>query len=128
MTLEDDFMWIAGSAFSEMRLMVEGAITLFEDGILFLHPRSFRHAICIAVCYARRGLHTLQYLHIAHAHTDIQPVESLLQLHLLLFRPFSKQKTRKKGRYDPSDVKYHWASLLSLLHRYSHDYYISKEE
>ena len=31
MTLEDDFMWIAGSAFSEMRLMVEGAITLFED-------------------------------------------------------------------------------------------------
>ena len=36
MTLEDDFMWIAGSAFSEMRLMVEGAITLFEDdaGIL----------------------------------------------------------------------------------------------
>ena len=31
MTLEDDFMWIAGSAFSEMRLLVEGAITLFED-------------------------------------------------------------------------------------------------
>ena len=31
MTLEDDFMWIAGNAFSEMRLLVEGAITLFED-------------------------------------------------------------------------------------------------
>ena len=31
MTLEDDFMWIAGSVFSEMRLLVEGAITLFED-------------------------------------------------------------------------------------------------
>ena len=31
MNIEDDFMWIAGNAFSEMRLMVEGAITLFED-------------------------------------------------------------------------------------------------
>ena len=31
MNIEDDFMWAAGHAFSEMRLMVEGAITLFED-------------------------------------------------------------------------------------------------
>lgn len=31
MNIEDDFMWVAGNAFSEMRLMVEGAITLFED-------------------------------------------------------------------------------------------------
>ena len=31
MQLEDDFMWIAGNAFSEMRLLVEGAITLYED-------------------------------------------------------------------------------------------------
>ena len=31
MQLEDDFMWITGNAFSEMRLLVEGAITLFED-------------------------------------------------------------------------------------------------
>ena len=31
MKLEDDFMWITSHAFSEMRLMVEGAITLFED-------------------------------------------------------------------------------------------------
>ena len=31
MQLEDDFMWVAGNAFSEMRLLVEGAITLFED-------------------------------------------------------------------------------------------------
>ena len=31
MQLDDDFMWIAGNAFSEMRLLVEGAITLFED-------------------------------------------------------------------------------------------------
>lgn len=31
MNIEDDFLWIAGNAFSEMRLMVEGAITIFED-------------------------------------------------------------------------------------------------
>ena len=31
MNIEDDFMWVAGNTFSEMRLMVEGAITLFED-------------------------------------------------------------------------------------------------
>ena len=31
MQLEDDFMWVVGNAFSEMRLLVEGAITLFED-------------------------------------------------------------------------------------------------
>ena len=31
MTLEDDFMWITSHAFSEMRLMVEGALTLYED-------------------------------------------------------------------------------------------------
>ena len=31
MNIEEDFMWMAGNAFSEMRLMVEGAITLFED-------------------------------------------------------------------------------------------------
>ena len=36
MQLEDDFMWITGHAFSEMRLLVEGALNLFEDdcGIL----------------------------------------------------------------------------------------------
>ena len=31
MQLEDDFMWITSHAFSEMRLMVEGALNLFED-------------------------------------------------------------------------------------------------
>ena len=31
MNIEDDFLWVAGNAFSEMRLLVEGAITLFED-------------------------------------------------------------------------------------------------
>ena len=31
MTWEDDFMCLTGSTFSEMRLLVEGAIRLFED-------------------------------------------------------------------------------------------------
>ena len=31
MQLEDDFMWVTGHAFSEMRLLVEGAVTLYED-------------------------------------------------------------------------------------------------
>ncbi len=31
MQLEDDFMWVTGHAFSEMRLLVEGAISFFED-------------------------------------------------------------------------------------------------
>ncbi len=31
MILEDDFMWITSQAFSEMRLMVEGALNLYED-------------------------------------------------------------------------------------------------
>ena len=31
MTLEDDFMWITSHAFSEMRLIVEGALNLYED-------------------------------------------------------------------------------------------------
>ena len=36
MKLEDDFMWIASHAFSEMRLLIEGALNLYEDdtGIL----------------------------------------------------------------------------------------------
>ena len=31
MNLQDDFMSMSSSAFSEMRVLVEGAITLFED-------------------------------------------------------------------------------------------------
>ena len=31
MNIEDDFMWVAGNAFSEMRLLVEGAVMLFEE-------------------------------------------------------------------------------------------------
>ena len=31
MKLEDDFMWITSHEFSEMRLLIEGALNLFED-------------------------------------------------------------------------------------------------
>ena len=31
MNIEDDFMWVAGNAFSEMRLLVEGSIIMFEE-------------------------------------------------------------------------------------------------
>ena len=31
MNIEDDFMWVAGNTFSEMRLLVEGAIIMFEE-------------------------------------------------------------------------------------------------
>ena len=31
MKLEDDFMWITCHEFSEMRLLIEGALNLFED-------------------------------------------------------------------------------------------------
>ena len=31
MTLEEDYLLITGDAFTDMRLLVEGAITLYED-------------------------------------------------------------------------------------------------
>lgn len=31
MTLEEDFMWITGNTFSDMRLLIEGAIVLYEN-------------------------------------------------------------------------------------------------
>ena len=31
MNIDDDFLLVTGNTFSEMRLMVEGAITLFEE-------------------------------------------------------------------------------------------------
>lgn len=36
MTLEEDFMWITGNAFSDMRLMIEGAIVLYENDMVVL--------------------------------------------------------------------------------------------
>lgn len=31
MTFDDDFMWISGNAFSDMRVLIEGAIVLYEN-------------------------------------------------------------------------------------------------
>lgn len=31
MKMEDDFMWVTGDAFSEMRILVEGALALYEN-------------------------------------------------------------------------------------------------
>lgn len=31
MTLEEDYMWITGDAFSDMRVLIEGAIILYEN-------------------------------------------------------------------------------------------------
>ena len=31
MTIDTDYLWITGDAFTDMRLLVEGAITLYED-------------------------------------------------------------------------------------------------
>ena len=50
MNIEDDFMWVAGNAFSEMRLLVEGAVMLFEEdaGVLCRSWHGF------ADCHGRR--------------------------------------------------------------------------
>ena len=45
LTLEDDFSWIAANAFSDMRLLAEGAIALFEDEADIL-SRLARDACC----------------------------------------------------------------------------------
>ena len=31
MTVDADYLWITGDAFTDMRLLVEGAITVYED-------------------------------------------------------------------------------------------------
>ncbi|MBQ3079874.1 MAG: hypothetical protein IJC48_07760 [Clostridia bacterium] len=90
---------------------------LFEVGTVF-HGTNNRFAAS-ACCKISAQLNIL---------SDIRLDESLLQLHLLLFRLFSKRKSGKKGRFDPSGAKHHLAFLLSLVHRYSYIYYISKDE
>ena len=35
--MDKDFVWVAGNAFSEMRLMVEGAIVLYEGDAVPLY-------------------------------------------------------------------------------------------
>lgn len=73
MTLEDDFMWITSHAFSEMRLLVEGALRLFEDdaGVLCRLARDAGEAeanramndigTCLYEC--RRHIKALQEAH-----------------------------------------------------------------
>ena len=63
MNIEDDFMWVAGNAFSEMRLMVEGAITLFEDdaGVLCRLAREAQKNEAQLVSYTN-GTVTLAFL------------------------------------------------------------------
>ena len=73
MTLEDDFMWITSHAFSEMRLMVEGALNLYEDdsGVLCRLAReadeleAMRSLNDIGTCLYefRRKIKTLQEAH-----------------------------------------------------------------
>ena len=83
MTLEDDFMWITSHAFSEMRLMVEGALNLFEDdsGLLCRLAReageleAMRSLNDIGTCLYefRRKIKTLQE---AHYKTSTQTQEA----------------------------------------------------
>ena len=83
MTLEDDFMWITSHAFSEMRLMVEGALNLYEDdsGVLCRLAReadeleAMRSLNDIGTCLYefRRKIKTLQE---AHYKTSTQTQEA----------------------------------------------------
>ena len=82
MNIEDDFMWVAGNAFSEMRLMVEGAITLFEDdaGVLCRLARDAQkneaqlafNDIGTALYAFRNRIMTLQAAHHKAAMQDAQ--------------------------------------------------------
>ena len=82
MNIEDDFMWVAGNAFSEMRLMVEGAIMLFEDdaGVLCRLARDAQkneaqlafNDIGTALYAFRNHIRTLQAAHHKAAMQDAQ--------------------------------------------------------
>jgi len=86
MKLEDDFMWITSNAFSEMRLLIEGAICLFEDetGVLCkLAREAGEHQANMAVndigtaLYAFRShIRTLQE---AHHKAELQLREKLAE-------------------------------------------------
>ena len=80
MKLEDDFMWITSHAFSEMRLLVEGALNLFEDdaGILCRLAReagkleAMRSLNDIGTCLYefRRHITALQEAHYKSEHQE----------------------------------------------------------
>ena len=85
MNIEDDFMWITSHAFSEMRLMVEGAITLFEDdaGVLCRLAREAQkneaqlalNDIGTALYAFRNHIKTLQAAHHKAATQETEEVE-----------------------------------------------------
>lgn len=60
MTLENDFMWLATNAFSDMRLLAEGAIALFEDETDIL-SRLARDAGEVEAMIAFNGIGTALY-------------------------------------------------------------------
>ena len=79
MNIEDDFMWIASNTFSEMRLMVEGAVILFEEdaGILCQLAREAQLAlndIGTALYSFRNHIRTLQAAH--HKAATQEPEEA----------------------------------------------------
>ena len=85
MNIEDDFMWVAGNVFSEMRLMVEGAITLFEDeaGVLCRLARDAQkneaqlafNDIGTALYAFRNHIRTLQAVHHKAATQELEQDE-----------------------------------------------------
>ena len=48
MKLEDDFMWITCHEFSEMRLLIEGAVDLYEDDAMPLNRLAIQNDMLIA--------------------------------------------------------------------------------
>ena len=78
MKLEDDFMWITCHEFSEMRLLIEGALNLFEDeaGVLCKLAREADkieamralNDIGTALYEFRRHIKTLQEAHYKAEH------------------------------------------------------------
>lgn len=85
MTLEDDFMWITSHAFSEMRLLVEGAISFYEDdaGVLCRLAREADkwnanralNDIGTALYELRRHITALQEAHHKAEHQQREPQE-----------------------------------------------------
>ena len=86
MKLEDDFMWITSHAFSEMRLLVEGALNLFEDdaGILCRLARdagkieAMRSLNDIGTCLYefRRQIRDLQEAHYKSEHQEQEELQN----------------------------------------------------
>ena len=48
MGIEEDYLWITGNAFSEMRLLIEGAVDLYEDDAMPLNRLAIQNDMLIA--------------------------------------------------------------------------------